>query len=192
MKTLTRYCSLSLLILLMSGCVSYKLINAGEVNIQGISFSTQEAWSQSPHNIGKYTTLMTRDGMGLNQLILVHGVPYGQAMFDSPNKDIPVPPFSQGLMPHELENLVKSSLINTNGGTLKISTDNLRPMQLDSGTGVAFDLEYFNQSGLLIKGKSIAAIKNDQLYVMILTAAKLEYYESYKEDFSAMVNSFRI
>ncbi|TQV74184.1 hypothetical protein FKG94_16385 [Exilibacterium tricleocarpae] len=172
---------LTLFILSLSGCVQYSLVPAKTTTGGGIQITPSIAWNKAPsqYNPGKNTEVWTADGQSLNQLVFVGGVSTGSPIFKQPNKNIPMPAFSSDMLPNEIEEMVETSIKNRYNGQVAVDTSNLRPAKFGDNRGFRFNVEYFTVNGLQTKGDVIASIKDDQLYMIIFTAAGMHYYDKY-------------
>lgn len=161
----------------LAGCVQYSLVPAGAaVSAKGITVTPPMDWNKSPANLGKKVEIWTRDGVSLDQLIFIGGVSDGETLFKSWNKALPMPAFNAGMLPNDVEDLVKTSLKNLAGGEIQIDTSNLKPTEFGGTFGFEFELDYFEKSGLKKRGNAFAAIKDEQLFVILFTAADLHYF----------------
>lgn len=183
---------LLLVVTAMTGCVQYTLVKAGPVKVGKISFKTDEAWNKSPSKIGKKTTIWTADGMLLNKVIFVDGIVAGEKMLTEPSKGTPLPKFNPNLLPHEIEDFIRSSLVNNSAGSLSIDTSNLKPAKFGDAMGVEFEMSFFNGDGLAYRGKTLSAIKDNKLYAIIYLATKLHYYEKHEAQIDNMFTSATI
>ena len=177
MKNLIKRLAVVGLISALAGCVQYSLVTAGSaVAAKGITVTPSMDWNKSPANLGKKAEVWTHDGESLDQLIFIGGISEGEALFNSQNKALPMPTFNPTMLPNDVEDLVKTSLKNLAGGELQIDTSNLKPAQFGDAFGFEFELDYFEKSGLKKRGNAFVAIKNEQLYMILFTAADLHYF----------------
>lgn len=180
------------LIVLLSGCGQYTLVPAGNAKTTAISVDTPIAWNQSPFTLGPSTTVWTADGETLNRVIFINGVEDGLAVFKNTSQDITMPLFDKSMLPHEIEELIISSIDNLSQGQVKIDATNLRPANFGTLDGFRFDLEYFTVNGLLTRGSALATINDGKLYAIIFNAASLHYYEKYSQEVEKMFSSISI
>lgn len=166
-------------VLSLSACVQYSLVPANTaVQAQGFTVTPGSDWNKSPFPPGPKVQTWTTDGEQLNQLMLIGKVSEGESLFKSPSKSIPMPSFKSDMLPFDIEALVRTSLKNLAGGELTINTQGLKPAKFGEQNGFRFEVSYFTQQGLLKHGDVLAAIKDEQLYLMIFTAAKTHYYQA--------------
>ena len=180
MNKFTKHSVAVVLAILLTGCVQYSLVSSNQLATpQSISVVPSGDWNKSPVKMGKKTEIWTRDGEALNQLIFVGGVNDGESLFKEMNKDIPMPTFSPDMLPNDIEDLVSTSIKNLANGTIEVNTSNLKPSQVGESFGFRFNFDFYTESGLYKKGDALAAIKDDQLYVIIFIATSLHYYDAY-------------
>ena len=187
-----RLSALLLLNLLLGGCIQYTLVPAGEVTVNTIKTQTSLDWNKSPFKLGPSTTVWTADGELLNQVIFVHGVKDGGTLFNSTSKDVVMPKFSNNILPHEIEDLIITSLTNLYSGQITIETSNLKPVKFGEASGIEFELHYYSVGGLSTKGKVKATISDGTLFAIIFTAADLHYFDKYQSEVNALFEAARI
>lgn len=181
-----------LVVFILSGCIQYSLVPAGEVNIKDIKVTTGMAWNKSPFKLGPNTTVWTADGESLNQVIFIQGVGNGQTVFKDTNKDVVMPKFSDSILLHEIEDLLVTSITNLYSGQITVEPSNLKPVSFNNKSGIQFDLRYYTIDGMAIRGKAKAAISEGKLYAIIYTAADLHYYEKYEAEVDALLDTASI
>ena len=184
-----------LLLSSLSGCIQYKLIEfKAPVTVRGISVSTPINWSQLPQAwvLSDKATYWTLDGVILNHLMFFGEVGNGDKLFRSPNKEISMPEFRADMLPNEVQELFVSSLKNVSNGKIDISSKNLRPQNFGSVQGYAFDIDYTIESGLIKRGKALAAVHNDQLYLIVYLAPDVHYFEEYSDEVDKILSSATI
>lgn len=179
-------------ILLTTSCAQFKLVPASQLNVKGFSVKPATTWSKSPFQPGKKVELWTIDGYSLNQMMVFGEVEDGEPLLKEVNKELPMPKFRANMLPNELEDLIKTSIINQEDGKLKITTKNVRPQQLGEQIAFRFEFEYFNGDGLKKNSDVIVWVKEEKLYGMMFTAPSLHYYESYKAALEQTYNSISV
>jgi hypothetical protein len=183
------------IILVVSGCAQYTLVDSkAPVDVRGMTITTNINWTQLPPIAvaSDKATYWTLDGILLNQLMLFGEVAEGDKLFKSSNKEISMPSYRTDMLPNEIQELITSSLKNISGGTIDITSKNLRPQKFGDLPGFAFDIEFYNKPGLLNRGKVVASTSNDQLYIIAYVAPDLHYYENYIDKVDYIVSSVRL
>lgn len=179
--------------LFLTACVQYTLIPANQtVSYKSINITPSGNWNKSPAKPGTNVEVWTRDGEAINQLMLIGDISVGQALFKQPSKGTPMPVFKSDMLPDDIQTLVKTSIQNLSAGQLTITTRNLRPVSVGEDFGFRFDFDFYTSSGLHKKGDVLAAIKNNQLYVIIYSASSTHYYDAYQSDIEAMFSGVQI
>ncbi|MCC2608151.1 hypothetical protein [Planctobacterium marinum] len=178
-------------VLLVTSCAQFKLIPASELKVKGFSVLPATSWSKSPFEPGEKAEVWTIDGYSLNQMLVFGEIKEGETLLKETSKELPMPKFRAEMLPNELEDLVKTSIINQEDGTLKIETKNVRPQQIGEQVAFRFELEFFDANGLKKNSDVIVWVKDKQLFGMIFTAPTLHYYESYKPALNKTYNSIK-
>ena len=175
----TKITLLGLVALLLASCAPYSLVPADKpVKFNGFSITPQADWNKAGYKPGPKAESWTSNGEVLDQLLLIGNITPGEALLKSQNKNLPMPKFSDDMLPFDVENLVKTSLKNRSNGEIDVTSYDLQPAQFGSVAGFRFNIRYFTPGGLLQTGDVLGAIKDDKLYLLIYTAANLHYYQN--------------
>ena len=189
---------LILALLSLSGCVvSYALVAPGTVDLTGLRVDTGVAWNLAPHAVSpaarKDTQVWTRDGLLLDRLMIIPGVPAGETVVVSPRNDAALPVFRSGMLPNEIEELTESSIVKLFGeGGVAVSTRNLRPHRYGDNRGILFNLDVTVSDGPDYKGLAGAFIDSDTLYLMLFFGAEPHYYDKHIADAERVITSARL
>jgi len=68
----------------------------------------------------------------------------------------------------------------------------IQPRPFLGTTGFQFDYEHLDGDELWRRGRAVGAVINGELYLVLLDAAKLHYYEMTLPDFEAVVTSAQL
>lgn len=192
---------LSLLLILcgtLSACVmSYALVAPGTVDIVGLQVDTESSWNLAPRNLNpesrKDTQVWTQDGLLLDRLIIIPGVPDGETLFVSSRDDAALPVFRADMLPNEIEELTESSIVKLFGeGGVSVGTSNLRPHRYGDDRGILFDLDVAVSDGPDYKGLAGSFIVDDTLYMMLYFGAEPYYYEKHLADAEHLITGARL
>ena len=186
---------LALSFFVLSGCVTgYTLVEPGPHAIDNMSVNASSGWNLAPSYAGggdrKNAQKWTKDGLLLDRLVFIPGIPDGEALAVSRSKDAALPPFRKDMLPNDLEELVESTIVKYFGeGQAAVSTSNLRPHRYGEHRGVMFDIDAVVTESPTYKGVVGAFIANEQLYVMWYIAAHPYYYGKHLSDAEAVIRS---
>lgn len=197
LKTLV---AITLIALLLSGCMTtqYALVDSGSSQVGALQVSAvDEGWNLVPGILTQHlppkSSIWTRDGVLLDQLMLLGPIAHEQTLFVSKTPDTLVfPTFRQEMLPNEIEELVQATLTRQIGSNAVVATSNLRPRRLANQRAVAFDVLTQFSDGATQKGYVTAAIVDEALYVLIYQAAQLHYFDKHWDAASAVIDSARL
>ena len=191
----TRILLLAASFFLLSGCVTgYTLVEPGPHAIDDMNVNAGSGWNLAPSYAGgsdrKNTQRWTQDGLLLDRLVFIPGIPDGEPLAVSRSKDAALPAFRKDMLPNELEELVESTIVKYFGeGQAAVSTSNLRPHRYGEHRGVLFDIDAVVTESPTYKGVVGAFIASEQLYVMWYIAADPYYYGKHLPDAEAVIRS---
>lgn len=171
-----------LLVLILSGCASYSLIEPGKHEVREMVVTPNLSWNKTASNLspGKKAEMWTADGSLLNRLIFFSGIEEGETLFKAQSKTNPYPEFRADMLPHEVMELTEASLSKQLGaGNAIVTTENLKPTIFAGVSGFSFNVLYQTGSGLSYSGNVAGAVKNSQLYMILYSATTLHYYDKY-------------
>jgi hypothetical protein len=134
----------------------------------------------------------TLDGPIRNSMSFVTGVKSGHTLIRPRRKaDQQVPPFRSNMTPPEIAGMLES-LYRVRGGAVDFRTLSLQPRQFLGYNGFQLDYEHLDTDELWRKGRVVGAVIGGRLYLILLDAARLHYYETTLPDFEAVVASARL
>lgn len=193
-----RTIGLSLFSAALCGCVpAYTLVAPGRVDVAELRVDTTVAWNLAPRSLDRAsrtgTQLWTRDGLLLDRLYIVPGVPDGETVFLNQRDDAALPPFRADMLPNEIEELIESSIAKLFGeGAVSVSTSNLRPHRYGDNRGVLFNLSIAASDGPDYRGLAGTFVANQSLYLMLYVAAEPYYFEKHLADAEAAITGARL
>lgn len=184
-------------LLMLQGCVStqYEVVAAEDTRIGSLALSLNDnRWNLAPRAVSthlhKTSSIWTRDGVLLDQLILLAPIDHEQELFVSNDPDkLVYPTFRKEMLPNEVEELLQDSLTRQLGGGATVVTSNLRPRPWAGQRGIAFDLLIEYSDAAAQRGYVCAAVIDDQLHLIIYQAAKLHYFDTHWPAASAVIDS---
>jgi hypothetical protein len=102
-----------------------------------------------------------------------------------------VPLFRSDMTPPEIAAMIES-LYRVRGGAVDFRTLSLQPRPFVGANGFQLDYEHLDDDELWRRGRAVGAVINGELYLVLLDAAKLHYYEATLPDFEAVVASAQL
>ncbi len=186
------------LLLLLGGCIpAYSLVTAGPVSVSGLQVNPGQAWNLAPAIMGpanrKETQVWTQDGLLLDRLIIIPGVPDGEGIVTSVQKDAAVPLFRAGMLPNEIEELAESSIVKQFGeGGVAVETSSLRPHRFGEHRGILFNMDVTVSDGPDYSGLAGSFIVDDRLYMMMFFGAQPYYYEKHIAEAETIIMGARL
>ena len=97
-----------------------------------------------------------------------------------------VPYFHSNMTPPEIAAMIES-LYRVRGGSVDWRTLSLQPRPfLGAANGFQFDYEHLDSDELWRKGRAVGAVIDGRLYLILLDAARLQYYNATLPDFEAI------
>ena len=131
----------------------------------------------------------TLNGPILDGMSFVTGLPNGKSLIrQRRTADQQVPPFRSNMTPPEIAAMLES-LYRVRGGAVDFKTLSLQPRQFLGANGFQLDYEHLDTDELWRKGRAVGAVIDGRLYLILLDAARLHYYEATLPDFEAVVAS---
>jgi hypothetical protein len=180
MKAL-RCLAIGVALLAIAGCANFKFV-PGDKSVavgNGVSVTPQIAWAEAPSpNLSG--TVWTNDGVELDALMFFTGVAPGKPLIKPDAvaaKELHL--YQTGMVPDDVMELLSSNFSHI--GYQQIKTANLRPAAFGSAPGFRFDLDFFTQDGLKMKGEALAAQRADKLDLILYIAPAEYYYGRYSD-----------
>ncbi|KPJ99305.1 MAG: hypothetical protein AMJ60_05455 [Desulfobacterales bacterium SG8_35] len=175
-------------ILIVTGCAHYTLIEAGKKVEVGQAFMVDPgiSWSMAKEN---GVIIWTVDGPGLQRLIFFPGIEDGSPLFKaSPGQEAEkMPIFEAAMTLLEVMDLLEATLVQRQFHQIK--EHNLLPLTIGGHEGFWVDFSYASKAGLEYKGFAAGAIKERRLYLVMYTGTALHYYEKYAAEAEKIVKS---
>jgi hypothetical protein len=178
---------LSLVCVMLTACASLnmRLQEAGPVAVGNVQVSPQEPWNILPESMTPFarpkTQVWTRDGVLLDRLMIIPGVPEGEPLFKEPSKEVALPRFKRDMLPDEIVQLTESSMTKLLGeGTTLVRSSNLRPGRFGEKPGIIFDLVATPSEGPVYRGLAGAFVAAEQLNMIIFVAAEPYYFDKHR------------
>ena len=189
---------LFVLMVALTGCVvPFSLVTPGVVAVEDLTVQASSGWNHAPVHqrpfARKESVAWTKDGLLLDRLVFIPGVPDGEPLLATREKTAAMPVFRADMLPNELEELVESSIVKFFGeGQAVVNTENLRPHRFGDNRGVLFDLSATVTDSPEYRGLVGAFIADDRLYVMYFLGATPHYYGKHIAEAEAAIKSATI
>lgn len=189
---------LLLLLLPLGGCiVPYSLVGAGNVSVGGLQLSPTQSWNLAPAATSpgsrKDAQVWTQDGLLLDRLMIIPGVPNGEGIVAQVRDDDAIPVFRANMLPNEIEELAESSIVKQFGeGSASVETSNLRPHRFGEHRGILFNMAVSVSGGPDYGGLAGSFIVDDRLYMLMFFGAQPYYYDKHLADAEAIITGARL
>jgi hypothetical protein len=175
------------LVLLLSGCSTYTLVEPGQVAICDLySVKPGIQWSQVDKGDVR---LWTVNGAELESIRFISGIREGVPIMDISNEKHETS-FRSDMSETELVDAVVDAF--SLSGAQQVKARNLRPAAFGGMDGFRFELGFMNEDGLKKEGVVVGTIVDEALYLIVYTGAKIHYFPKYSGEFEALVESIRI
>jgi hypothetical protein len=187
------YCSL----FIVSGCISFKAMGPGELAYSGLTVETEIAWNQAPSEVTPLSRndskTWTQDGILLDRIMIIPGVPSGEPIFKQTSRSQALPVFEANMLPNEIEELTESSIVKLLGeGSVVAETGKLRPQRYGDNKGIMFDIKVSVSDGPDYKGVAGAQIVSEKLYLILFLGAEPYYYQKHLDKAMDVIMSARV
>lgn len=183
----------------LGGCVStqFKALAPGTVKVGDMSVEVADAsWNKAPTTqtwpLHSGSQLWTRDGLLLDYLLLIPGVADGRTLFKSRSKFLVFPTYKAGMLPNEIVELTESSVVKLYGTDMMVTSSGLRPFALGEQKAVTFDLTLTSVEGVARRGRAVAFVQDQELYLMLYVGTTLHYFDKHWESALATMNTARL
>lgn len=183
---------------ILTGCATaFTLVTPGIVAVQDLNVQAGSGWNSAPPFASQYarseSVSWTKDGLLLDRLVIIPGVPDGEPLLISRDKTTAMPVFRADMLPNEIEELVESTIVKFFGeGQAVVNTENLRPHRFGENRGVLFDLTATVTESPEYKGLVGAFIAEEKLYVVYFLGATPHYYDKHIAAAEAVIKSATI
>ena len=134
----------------------------------------------------------TLNGPYLDSMSFVTGLKSGRYIIRQLRRDAQqVPKFRSDMTAPEITAMLES-FYRVKAGTVDLRTTSLKPRTLMGYPGFQWDYEHLDQDEVWRRGRTVGAVIGDRLYLVLLDAARMHYFDNAQGDFEAVVNSARL
>lgn len=181
-------------LIILGGCApTYTLVTATPAVVarNTIRVSPTSAWNKAPKTPldVAWEENWTQNGLRLDAITFIGGLPDGQAIARQRRKDDKqVPVFHATMTPPDIVSMIEG-YYRLRGGATVFETAAVVPATFLGKPGLAFDYSFVGQDQVKRLGRSIVAIDGGKLYMMSLEGAALHYFAAARPEFDAMAIS---
>ncbi len=134
----------------------------------------------------------TLNGPYLDSMSFVTGLKSGRYIIRQQRRDAQqVPRFRSDMTAPEITAMLES-FYRVKAGTVDLRTTSLKPRQLMGYPGFQWDYDHLDQDEVWRRGRTVGAVIGDRLYLILLDATRMHYFDNAQGDFEAVVNSARL
>jgi hypothetical protein len=179
------------------GFSSYALVRVGDVSVGDDSLIVAPPRPWNRHRAQFLDDIRavedwTLDGPVLDGISFVTGLESGHYLVrQRKTADQQVPKFRAEMTPPDIAAMLES-LYRVRGGAVDFRTISLQPRPFLGTNGFQLDYEHLDDDELWRRGRVVGAVIDNRLYLIMLDAAKLHYYDATLPDFEAIVASARL
>lgn len=198
--------ALAALIVPLSACSSvgsdfdrgiYSLVKVGSVRVGNGSVAVvpPRPWNKQRRTFFdevRWVEDWTLNGPYLDSMMFVTALPDRKHLVHQRRRDDrQVPMFRSNMTAPEVAAMLESAF-RVRGGTIDFRTLSLEPRQFLGYPGFQFDFEHLDSDEVWRKGRSVGAVIDGRLYLILYDAARSHYYGNALADFEALVTTARL
>ena len=180
-------------LLALGACSRYGLIAVERIEIAS-TYSVEPGikWN---YLLGQDIELWTVDGLSLQNMFFVSGIEDGDTLlvgkpeFDFFNES-KIPEYREGFSLLDIREWIEASYAQAE--VARMETHDFRPVRFGSKKGVRFEFSFTNEDGLSQKGFVVGAAIDEELHLIIFTAAALHFYDKFAPEAERIIRSIRI
>ena len=131
----------------------------------------------------------TQNGPVLDSISFVTGLKDGKSLIRqrrTASQQVPV--FRSNMTAPEVAAMIES-LYRVRGGSVDFKTLSLQPRPFLGASGFQLDYEHLDDDELWRRGRAVGAVIGGRLYLVLLDAARLHYWDAALPDYEALVTS---
>ena len=134
----------------------------------------------------------TLNGSSLDSLSFVTGLKGGRYIIRQSKRSAQqVPKFRSDMTAPEVTAMLES-FYRVKAGTIDFKTIGLSPRQFMGYPGFQFDFDHLDTDEVWRRGRSVGAVIDGRLYLVLLDGARSHYFNAALPDFEAVANSARL
>ena len=185
---------LPMAVALLSACAtSYSLVGAGAIGVSGNAMQVvpERPWNRAPKSPVDVSGVerWTQNGLGLDSLTFAGGIVDGQALTRQKPKDArKVPVFRENMSPQDLVSMLES-YYRVAAGIAVFDVKGVDPITMLGRPGVRIDFVFVGSDEVRRKGRAVLSIVEGKLYMIMLDAAAMHYFDAAIPEFERLVLS---
>ena len=134
----------------------------------------------------------TLNGSSLDSLSFVTGLKGGRYIIRQSKRSAQqVPKFRSDMTAPEVTAMLES-FYRVKAGTIDFKTTGLSPRQFLGYPGFQFDFDHLDTDEVWRRGRTVGAVIDGRLYLVLLDGARSHYFNAALTDFEAVANSARL
>jgi hypothetical protein len=134
----------------------------------------------------------TLNGSSLDSLSFVTGLKGGRYIIRQSKRDAQqVPKFRSDMTAPEITAMLES-FYRVKAGTVDFKTVGLSPRQFMGYPGFQFDFDHLDTDEVWRRGRTVGAVVDGRLYLVLLDGARSHYFNAALPDFEAVASSARL
>ncbi len=178
-------------IVLITACNQHTVVESGQQTIDSFLVQTSNQWNLIPRQFSTAgLPTWTVDGGSLNSLTFISEIKDGETLFPNTDKK-KFDTFNKDMLPTELVELVESTLLLSYNAKVT-NKGQLKPIKIGGSQGFDFEFEFVGDDEITRKAYVAAAIKNEQLHLILFQATKIHYYDELIDSVKYIVNTATI
>ncbi|HZF43801.1 MAG TPA: hypothetical protein VEZ48_10365 [Sphingomonadaceae bacterium] len=173
-----------------AGFGTYSLVQPGPRAVAAgrMTVTPPQAWNRVPR--GTYDIReeenWTLNGPILDSVSFVAGLKDGKAIVRQRRRDDrQVPVFRANMTPPEIVAMIES-FYRIRAGAAEFAVTGLKPATFVGRPGLQLDYDYLDGNEIKRRGRSYGAVVNGQLYLMLLDATRMHYFDAALPGFETM------
>jgi hypothetical protein len=133
----------------------------------------------------------TLNGPYLDSMSFVTGLKGGRYIIRQSKRDAQqVPKFRSDMTAPEITAMLES-FYRVKAGAVEVKTTSLKPRTLMGYPGFQWDFDHLDGDEVWRRGRTVGAVVDGRLYLVLLDAARMHYFDAAAGDFETVVNSAR-
>lgn len=175
------------------GFGGYSLVRPGPraVAARKITVTPAEAWNRVPRGIYDIAEEenWTLNGPILDSVSFIGGLKDGRAIVRQRRRDDrQVPVFRANMTPPEIVAMIET-FYRIRAGAAEFGMTGLKPSTFLGRQGFQLDYDYLDQNEIKRRGRTYGAVIDGKLYLMLLDATRMHYFDAALGGFETMAHS---
>ena len=181
--------SVLMVVAICGGCAIPLQVQEGESTVGGVMLVTADPGWNHLVVVDRPWTAWTHDGSVIDELRFWAGMPHGQPIAPTDNREQRPLNFRSTMRPHELVALFTS--LQARDGSA-VTLEKMEPAQFVGVQGVRFRFSVLRSSDdLRLSAVGWAAVRGEQLYAMTFVAPRLEFFARHEAQVERIARSAR-